>query len=53
MEYGCVNLKMEQGYLVLAEMILEKLRERRNNRQENRQARRNTAMKAVRPLASN
>ena len=53
MEHGCVNLKMEQGYLVLAEMILEKLRERRNNRQENRQARRNTAMKAVRPLASN
>ena len=53
MEYGCMNLEMEQGCLFLAEMILEKLRERRNNRQENRQARRNTAMKAVRPLASN
>lgn len=53
MEHGCVNLKMEQGYLVLAEMILERLGQRRKRRQENRQISRNKKIKTARPLTSN
>ena len=50
MEQGYVNFKMEQGYLVLAEMILEKVRQVRKERQENKKVQRIT--ETARPLKS-
>ena len=53
MEHEFDNFKMQEGYLVLADVILEKLGEWRKRRQEKKQASGNTGIKTVRPLTSN
>ena len=52
MEQGYVNFKMEQGYLVLADTILERFRQTRKQGQEKRGVHEDRNTRINQPLTS-